>query len=128
MSESGDVMVDLGGCPECGRRDLKLVYRKSFFGKPLFFVYCRSCRFATKTSKTTAGAEHELCAVRSAINAYKAKDLLRKVMQLPVMQQCLIDLKQGQGVDLDEGKVLIQAFVATGIAKQEDFEGLKDGN
>lgn len=126
MSELGNI-TDLGNCPECGSGDLKLVCRQSF-GKPQFFVSCGSCCFVTKTSKTTAGAEHELCAVRSAINAYKAKDLLRKVMQLPVMQQCLIDLKQGQGVDLDEGKVLIQAFVATGIAKQEDFEGLKDGN
>ena len=126
MSELGNI-TDLGNCPECGSGDLKLVCRQSF-GKPSFFVSCGSCCFVTKTSKTIAGAGHELCDVRSAINAYKAKDLLRKVMQLPIMQQCLISLKQGQGVDLDEGKVLIQAFVATGVAKPEDFEGAKDGN
>lgn len=120
-------MRELGNCPECGNHSLELVGRPSF-GKDWFFISCKCCCFRTKTSKTPIGAEHELSMVRSVMEAFKTKDLLREVMQLPVMQQCLLSLKQGQGVDLDEGKTLIQAFVATGMAKPEDFEGAKDGN
>lgn len=113
-------MSELGNCPKCGSNNIELDGRPSA-GMGWFYAQCE-CGFKTIGAFTKAKAIRELQMTREVIEAFHGNSLLKKVMQLPVMQQCLISLKQGQGVDLDEGKTLIQAFVATGMAKQEDFE------